>query len=102
MNKKSLVKFKYNNQVGLFHYVVFEKKVVVLSEKETGKIAYVRENGNLFVTFDIETENYDLLDVTLVEDLDYVEKVYNYMIETNNPYFQDGYEDLVALTFDKK
>lgn len=102
MNKKSLVKFKYNNQVGLFHYVVFEKNVVVLSEKETGKIAYVKENGNLNVTFDIETEEYDLLDVELIEDPKYVEKVYNYMIETNNPYFQDGFENLVALQFQKK
>lgn len=101
MNKKSLVKFKYNQQVGLFHYVVFEQNVVVLSEKETGKISFVKENGNLLVTFDIESDNYDLLDVTIVEDKDYVQKVYNYMIETNNPYFQDGCEGLVALQFKK-
>lgn len=102
MNKKSLVKFKYNEQVGLFHYVIFEKNVVVLSEKETGKIAYVKENGNLYVTFDVENENYDLLNVELDESEDYVKKVYNYMIETNNPYFQDGFENLVALKFTKK
>lgn len=102
MNKKSLVKFKYGEQVGLFHYVIFESDVVVLSEDNTGKIKHVEKHGNLLITFDIETENYDLLDVTLEKNQEYVKKVYNYMIETNNPYFQDGYENLVALKFNKK
>ncbi len=102
MNKKSLVKFKYNEQVGLFHYVIFEKNVVVLSEKEAGKIAYVKENGNLYVTFDVEADNYDLLNVELDESQAYVKRVYDYMIETNNPYFQDGFDSLVALKFTKK
>lgn len=102
MNKKSLVKFKYGEQMGLFHYVVYEGDVVVLSEDNTGKVKYVEKNNNLYITFDIETDNYDLLDVALVRDSEYVEKVYNYMIETNNPYFQDGFEHLVALKFSKK
>lgn len=101
MNKKSLVKFRHNNNVGLFHYVIFEGDFVVLSEKETGKVLYIKENGKLEITFDVETENYDMLTVELVEDTNYVEKVYNYMIETNNPYFHEGVEGLVALKFRK-
>ncbi len=101
MNKRSLIKFKYGDNKGLFHYVIFEGEVVVLSEVNTRKIAFVEKNGTLEITFDIDSNIYDEVEVELVKDLGYVKKVYNYMIETNNAYFADGYEDLCVLKFHK-
>ena len=102
MNKRSLVKFRYGNQIGLFHYVLFEGNIVVLSEDNTRKIKHIEKNNNLEITFDIEKNDYDVLDVTLVREKKYIKQVYNYMIEANNPYFQDGDDHLVAIIINKK
>lgn len=101
MNKRSLIKFKYGENIGLFHYVIFEGEVVVLSEVNTRKIAYVEKNGTIEITFDIDSNIYDKVKVELVKDLSYVEKVYNYMLETNNAYFAEGFDDLCVLKFRK-
>ena len=101
MNKKSLIKYYHGEEKGFMHYVIFERDVVVLSEKDTKKVKYINENGNLNVTFDTDSKEFDLINVKVVTDKDYVGKVYNYMIETNNAYFFDGYEDLCVIKFDK-
>ena len=101
MNKKSLVKYTHENSKGLLHYVIFESDVVVLSEVDTKKVAYIDKNGTLDVSFDIESEGYDLIDVTVIRDEDYVQRVYDYMIETNNAYFFNGIEGLCVIKFNK-
>ena len=101
MNKRSLIKFKYGDNIGLFHYVIFEGEVVVLSELNTRKITHVEQHGTIEITFDIDSNVYDKVKVELLKDLDYVEKVYNYMIETNNAYFAEGFDDLCVLKFRK-
>jgi hypothetical protein len=101
MNKRCLIKFSRDDKTDLMHYVVYDGDVVVLSKKESTKIPYAKEKGELEVSFDIDAKTYDVLKVDLVEDLDYVKKVYDYMIETNNAYFTDGYEDLVAMKLRK-
>lgn len=101
MNKRCLIKFSHDDKTDLMHYVVFDGDVVVLSKKESTKVPYAQKEKELEVSFDIESNDYDVLKVEVVEDLDYVKKVYNYMIETNNAYFTDGYEDLVALKLSK-
>lgn len=101
MNKKSLVKFAHENEKGLMHYVIFQGEVVVLSALESKKIDYVNKNGALQVSFDITSDSYDLLKADVVTDPEYVGKVYNYMIETNNAYFKDGYEGLCVLKLHK-
>ena len=45
---------------------------------------------------------FDLVDVTVVTDKEYIGKVYNYMHEINNAYFFDGYDSLCVIKFDKK
>lgn len=102
MNKKSLIKYFHDNENGLMHYVIFEREVVVLSEEKTKKVDYVKEHGKLNVSFNVDSVGYDLLDVELITNKDYVSKVYKYMIETNNAYFMDGYESLCVLKFNKK
>ena len=102
MNKKSLIKFYHGEEKGLMHYVIFERDIVVLSEIETKKVKHIKENGNLNITFDIDSKDFDLVDVTVVTDKEYIGKVYNYMHEINNAYFFDGYDSLCVIKFDKK
>jgi hypothetical protein len=102
MNKLSLVKYAHGEEKGLMHYVVFEKEVVVLSEEASKKVDYVKEKGKLKVSFDIKSNEYDELEVAVITKKDYVEKVYNYMLETNNSYFEDGFENLCVLRLLKK
>ena len=102
MNKKSLIKYYHNNEHGLMHYVVFEGEVVVLSEEKSKKVEYINEMGKLNITFDIKSDNFDIIDVTVITDKEYVGKVYNYMIDINNAYFKDGYDTLCVLKFKKK
>jgi hypothetical protein len=101
MNKKSLIKFAYKNEKGLFHYVIFNKDLVVLSEVNTGKIAHIEEFGTLDVTFDIKEGVLEPLKAEVVKDKEYVEQVYNYMIETNNAYFTEGFDNLCVIKFYK-
>ena len=102
MNKKSLIKYYHGEEKGFMHYVIYERDVVVLSEVDTKKVKYINENGNLNVTFNTDSKEFDLIDVKVITDKEYIGKVYNYMIETNNAYFFDGYENLCVIKFDKK
>ena len=97
MNKKCLIKFSHEDKTDLMHYVIYEKDVVVLTKKASEKVSFVKENKELQVSFDVDSNKYDLLKVDIIEDEDYVKKVYQYMIDTNNAYFMDGTEGLVAL-----
>lgn len=101
MNDKSLIKFRHDNEQGLMHYVVFEGDVVVLSAYESKKVSYIEKNGTLDITFDVKSKDFEDNKVGVVTDPLYVEKVYNYMIETNNAYFTNGIEGLCVIKFEK-
>ena len=101
MNKKSLIKYYHDDEHGLMHYVVFEGEVVVLSELESKKVDYIEKVGKLNVTFDITSDKFEVIDVSIIKEQEYVGKVYNYMLNTNNAYFKDGYESLCVIKFKK-
>lgn len=101
MNKKALIKYQHENQKGLMHYVVYDGDVVVMSALKTKKVTYINEHGTLDITFDIDQNELDTVKVTVETDEAYIKAVYNYMIETNNAYFEDGTEDLCVLKFEK-
>jgi len=101
MNKKCLIKFEHGDNVDLMHYVIYEGEVVVLSKQESKKVDFIKENKKLQVSFDIDSKMFDELDAEVVFDEEYVKKVYNYMIETNNAYFKDGYEGLCVIKLNK-
>lgn len=101
MNRNKFVKFRHENNKGIFHYEVFEGKFVVLAEAKSGKIAYIKEHGSIDITFDVEEENYDVLSVDIIEDKDYVQKVYDYMLKKENTYFKQGIDGLCVLRFHK-
>lgn len=102
MNDKSLIKYRHGNDTGLMHYVIYAGDVVVLSEKETKKIKHIEEFNSLDVTFDIKSNDLETVPVSIIKDLDYVQKVYHYMIDTNNAYFTEGFEHLCVIKLDKK
>lgn len=101
MNKKALIKYQHGTEKGLMHYVVYDGDVVVMSAIKTKKVTYINEHGTLDITFDVDQDILDTVKVTVVTDKDYVKAVYNYMIETNNAYFEDGTEDLCVLQIHK-
>ena len=100
-NNKSLIKYRHGEENGLMHYVVFEKEVVVLSVEKSHKVEHIDKYGNLDITFDIKSKDFDAVTAEVVRDKMYVEKVYNYMIETNNAYFTEGFDNLCAIKFHK-
>jgi general stress protein 26 len=83
------------------HYVIFQGEAVVLSAYESKKVAYIEKNNKLEITFDVKSKEFELGNVTVITDSEYVEKVYNYMIETNNAYFTNGIEGLCVIKFEK-
>lgn len=101
MNKKSLVKFAHNEDKAFMHYVVFNGEVVVLSRFDSKKVTHIEAHGSVEVSFDVDSSGYDVLKAEVVADPVYVEKVYNYMIETNNAYFKDGIEGLCVIKLSK-
>lgn len=101
MNDKALIKFRHDNEQGLMHYVVFEEDVVVLSTHQSKKVSYIEANGRLDVTFDVKSKEFSSNNVAVITDPQYVEKVYNYMIETNNAYFTSGIDGLCVIKFEK-
>lgn len=101
MNKNALVKYRHDDDKGLMHYVVFNGDVVVMSKHESKKVAYIEQNGEMDVTFDITTNNFAPVKINVITDDEYVMSVYNYMLETNNAYFVDGTEGLCVLKFEK-
>lgn len=100
-NAKAIYKYTHDNETGFMHYVAFEGKVVVLSKIDSLKIEFVNKNGYLKVTQDLKGTEYSEVKAAVVMDQEYVQKVYDYMIETNNAYFKDGIEGLCALVFEK-
>lgn len=102
MNKKALIKYKHDNEQGLMHYVVYDGDVVVMSAHKSKKVTYINQHGTLDITFDIDRQDFDTVKVQVVTDDDYVAAVYNYMIETNNAYFDDGTDNLCVLKIEKE
>ncbi|AIO18359.1 hypothetical protein KQ51_00473 [Candidatus Izimaplasma bacterium HR1] len=101
MGKSDLIKFRHDNCKGIFHYTVFEGAFVALSELDTGKVSYIKKHGTLDITFDQKSETYDIMNIDIVEDKEYVQKVYDYMTALSNSYFNDGIEGLCVLKFHK-
>ena len=96
-NERRLIRYRHEDIYGLMHYVVFEKDFVVLSELKTLKAKFIDKHGYLEITFDVNSTDFNKVKAEVVTDLDYVKRVYDYMIETNNAYFTQGYESLCAI-----
>jgi hypothetical protein len=55
MNKRSLIKYKHDNETGLMYYVILEGEVVSLSKCDAKKVSYIKEKG----MFDIDQNIFD-------------------------------------------
>lgn len=74
---------------------------MVLSKYDSLKVGFIEENGYLEVTQDLKSNEFSRMNLSVNTDMDYVQKVYDYMLETNNSYFKDGTEGLCALVVKK-
>jgi hypothetical protein len=101
MPKRDLIKFRHENKKGIFHYTVYEGDFVALSEIQTSKVDYIKKHGTLDITFDLTSENYDIMQVDIIENEEYVKKVYDFMLDNENNYFKDGFAKLCVLRFHK-
>jgi general stress protein 26 len=99
MAEEKLLKFRYGNHKGIFHYDVYDGAFVVLSKVDSGKIEYVKESGSIDVTLDVDSETYDVYSVEIIEEQEYVQKVYDHFLNTGNAWFKDGIEGLCVLRF---
>lgn len=98
MNKRCLIKLKHSDeQVDLMHYVVYKGDVVALTKENSNKVDFVEKKGTLNVSFNVDKQHFEELDVEIITDKSYVEEVFNYMIQVNNAYFTDSYDDLAVF-----
>jgi hypothetical protein len=98
---KTIYKYTHNGEVGYMHYVELEGKEVALSVLDSLKVKYIQENGTLKVTTDLKDVNYIDVKCKIETDKDFVQKVYDFMLESNNSYFKNGADGLCAIIFKK-
>ena len=98
---EKVIKFRHGNHKGYFHYEIFEGDFVALADTRSPKIDYIKTHGSIDLTFDMDSETYDVMNVDVITDKAYVKKVYHYMMEKENTYFKDGTEGLCVLKFHK-
>ena len=79
METRDLIKFRHEGKKGIFHYTVFEGDFVALSEVQTSKIDYIKKHGSIDITFDPTDETYDIMEVDVIEDAEYVKKVFDFI-----------------------
>lgn len=101
-NAKAIYKYTHDNEVGYMHYVVYQGKVVVLSRIDSLKVGFIQNNHYLNITANIKGDEYQKVQCKVLMEQDYVNEVYQYMIETNNAYFTEGTDGLCAIIFDTK
>ena len=101
MKEQDLIRFRHGNYKGIFHYAVYKGEFVALSEIDTGKVKYIKDHKTLDITFDTDSETYDIMSIDIIEDKAYVKEVYDFMTSTDNNYFKDGIENLCVLKFHK-
>jgi len=80
---------------------MFEGSFVALSEVQTQKVKYIKEHGAIDISFDLQSEHYDVMSADVIEDQEYVQKVYDHLIESGNAWFKDGIDGLCVLKFHK-
>ncbi len=102
MYNRSLLKYKHKNEIGLMHYVVYDGQVVALTKCDSKKVSFIKQNGYIDVTFNIDHNNMNKTKAHIEDSQEYIMKVYQYMIETNNAYFYDDTEGLCAIILEKK
>ena len=101
MKKKCLIRLEHDDYKDLMHYTLFEGAMVVLSRYDSEKVQYVKKHGSFFVSKDIHSEKFEKIRVSIIQDKETVQLVYDEMIKQDNAYFKDGIEGLCVLKFEK-
>ena len=100
-NPKTIYKYAHDSEIGYMHYIIFEDDVVVLSKEDSLKIDFINNHGYLNVTKDLKGTEFTKVNAHVVTNMEYVQKVYDFMLESNNTYFKEGTEGLCAIVIEK-
>lgn len=79
MKKKGMVKFKGTLSKGLMHYVEYNNDYVSITRKSSRKIKDIKKTGKLNITFGLLSREYRETPVSIVEDEQTIQNVFNYM-----------------------
>ena len=101
MDELNLLNYKHDNQSGILQYFNYHDKIVALSEIKSLKVLYIEEFGKLEVSFDIDSEEYETINASIITDKEYISNIYHYAIDNHHAYFKDGYDNLYVIKFDK-
>ncbi|MFK5883444.1 MAG: hypothetical protein QM489_03780 [Candidatus Izemoplasma sp.] len=101
MKELNLLKYKHDNQTGILQYFNYHDNTVALSEIKSLKVLYIEEYGKLDVTFDVDSDVFETLNVSIITDKEYISNIYHFAIDNHHAYFKDGYDNLYVIKFDK-
>lgn len=99
--KKSIIKYRHGNEEGYMHYIILDKKFVVLSQFESTKVSFINEHGNLDITFDLKSDTFDPVKAEIVTEKEYVTEVLEAMLQTENSYYKEYNDSICAIIIHK-
>ena len=96
---KQNAKFKCGENQGILSYTVNEQTYMALSESNSAKVQYIKENKIIEISFKTQPEHYDSLPARIIDDPATIQKVYDELIESGNAWFKNGIENLCVTEF---
>ena len=100
-NAKTIYKYTHDGEVGYMHYIMLDGKQIALSVFDSLKVRYKLKNGKLDVTTDLKDGNFKEKKCNIDSNKEFVQKVYELMLESNNSYFKNGTDGLCAIVFEE-
>lgn len=97
MKNKGILRFKHSTGGGMMHYIIFDDRVVTLTENSSKKANEIAKTGEIAINFKKLGGEFNNLKVRIEENNEVVKNVFDEMIELKNSHFKKFSDDLVAL-----
>lgn len=94
---KYLCKFMFEGKEGYLSLVKKDDVYYALVENKTPKIGYVKEHGQLNLSFDLKQSAYSEYKVSVIDDPKLVLWVFEELKKANNLYFKEINDQLSVL-----
>ena len=99
MKKKGFVKFKGSESKGAMHYVEFEGDYVSITRNSSRKVKDINRKATLNVTFGLLSRDFKEVSVSIIEEINHVKKVFNFMKNLKHTHYKEYPDDLVVLKY---